>query len=230
MRIRVTKSSIEYRQSSRENALTRLELIVIIGVVLIVVASFFQPGSRVTAKAPRIRCMNNLKQIGLAFRVWANDNSDLFPMQVLTNTEGGDLYADSQNGFRYFQAMSNELVDPKILICPTDRKREPASNFFRGFNGSHISYFVGLDATTNVPQAFLSGDSNITNGLPLNHGILELTTNRPCGWTTERHNEAGNVGLADGSVQQFSSTALSAALQHTGLAKHRLLMPDSPPK
>jgi len=39
-------------------------------------------------KAQRIRCVNNLKQIGIATRIYATDNQDRFPWQV-PQTEGG---------------------------------------------------------------------------------------------------------------------------------------------
>ena len=213
-------------------AFTMAEIVVVIAVIafaMLVVLPQLTMSNRVS-KAPRIRCVNNLKQIGLAFRVWEGDNGDRYPMSVYTNNAGGPLYTDSADLFRYFQVMSNELSNPQILICPTDKKRRAATNFTTDFNGTHISFFVGLEADENFANSFLAGDSNITNGVPPNHGILKLRTNRLCGWTVERHNEFGNVGLADGSVQQFSTSALRTALQHTGLATNRLLMPDSPPK
>lgn len=38
------------------------------------------------AKAQRINCVNNLKQIGLAFRIWSGDNDDKYPFDVSTNS------------------------------------------------------------------------------------------------------------------------------------------------
>ena len=71
---------------------------------------------------------------------------------------------------------------------------------------------------------FLSGDRNLTNGLPVTNNVLYLATNRPTGWTRELHNCQGNVGLADGSVQQFSSSRLTDGVTNAGAA-NRLLMP-----
>ena len=44
------------------------------------------------------------------------------------------------------------------------------------------------------------------------------------GWTAERHHFAGNVGLADGSVQQFDSRALKAAVVKSGATNHLLML------
>ena len=46
----------------------------------------------------------------------------------------------------------------------------------------------------------LSGDRNLTNGIPPNKGILELPEPSHAGWTEMLHNERGNLGQADGSV------------------------------
>jgi hypothetical protein len=55
--------------------------------------------------------------------------------------------------------------------------------------------------------------------------LLELSTNAPISWTSARHHFAGNIGLADGSVQQFTIQRLQNALQQTGLATNRLAIP-----
>src|SRR6266508_2242932 len=63
---------------------------------------------------PKISCVNNLKQIGLAFRQWALDNNDRFPFNVPAN-EGGtmEFCIVDDDGFDrsaalHFQVMSNE--------------------------------------------------------------------------------------------------------------------------
>jgi prepilin-type processing-associated H-X9-DG protein len=125
-----------------------------------------------------------------------------------------------------FQIMSNELSTPKILLCPADRDRTVASNFQANLSVRHISYFVGLDANTNSPLVFLSGDGNFEiGGLPVKPGLLEFSTKTPLAWTTARHNRAGNIGLADGSVRLLNNSDLTNQLHQTGLATNRLAIP-----
>jgi hypothetical protein len=173
-----------------------------------------------------ITCVNNLKQIGLATRVWEGDNSDKYPTQVSVTNGGSMEYITGPNVFRHLQVMSNELSTPKVVFCPdeSDRNRFLATNF-QVFCNSNTSFFFGVDATETIPGAFLVGDRNLTNGLPLKNSVMELTTNQsPC-WTKELHKTYGNIGLADGSVQQVYSTNLQAMLEHSGLATNRLQMP-----
>jgi prepilin-type processing-associated H-X9-DG protein len=204
-------------------AYTLVELLMTI-LAAMVVFLVLLPQSHCHCKSVQINCVNNLKQVGLAFRLWSGDNNDMYPMRALTNSTGALLFADETNGFRYFLAMSNELNTPKILSCPADT-RIPATNFGAAFNGKHISFFVGLQADETLPTAFLAGDRNITNGLKSVNGILELTTNQNISWTQDLHNNQGNIGLADGSVQKVSNNALKTLVAHTGFATNRLLMP-----
>jgi hypothetical protein len=76
---------------------------------------------RQQAVQPRITCTNNLKQVGLGFRIWAAEHQDKIPTQI-SITNGGAMEAIlTGNVAAAFQVMSNELSTPKILFCPTDQ-------------------------------------------------------------------------------------------------------------
>ncbi len=210
----------------RAGGFTVLELLVVVCVLFILVTVVFCGVNRGREKALRINCVCHLKQIGLGYRLWSGDHNDLYPTQYFTNQTGGMLYADATNGFRYLQVLSNELVTPKVLVCPADRSRKAATNFNSDFAGNRISYFVGLEANeTTHPFALLSGDRNITNGENLVNGMLEVTTNQNIGWTSDFHQGTGNVGIADGSVQQLTANGLKVLIQNMELATNRLLFP-----
>jgi len=171
----------------------------------------------------RISCVSNLKQIGLSYRVWEGDYSQHFPMAVAETNGGTMKFVTGANAFRHFQVMSNELGAPIVLVCPADNSRAHATNF--NLNNSNISYFVGVDANSTNAQMLLTGDRNITNGTPVKNGILELTTARPGAWTEEIHKHAGNIGFADGSVAQFSTSGLRSTITNTTISTNRLQMP-----
>jgi len=213
---------LEQRRWNR--AFTLIDLFVVaavFAVVMILIAPAF--------RRPRVKggpsCQINLKQIGLAFRTWEGDYNDLYPMSYFTNESGFMKYANAANAFRYFQVMSNELNNPKLLLCPEDRKRNMANNFDASFSGANISYFIGLDGDEKYPTRLLSGDRNLTNGMKLNDGILAVMTNQAVGWTPEQHKGIGNILFSDGSVQQLSAQGLKDVLAQTGLATNRLAMP-----
>jgi len=211
---------------NRQRGFTLVELLVIMAVITILACMLLPAGSRDRARPHRIQCVNNLKQIGEADRVWEGGHGDKYPFNI-SKTNGGTIEFTAGAGeFRHFQVMSNELSTPKILICSaeSDRMRRFAANF-AAFGNSNLSYFIGLDVTETDPQGVLCGDRNLTNGTPIRNGILELTKNTPAGWTAELHNKVGNVLLSDGSVQQLSITGLRSAVANTGTFTNRLQMP-----
>ena len=205
-------------------AFTLLEICVVISTIALTVLLILPSLATPHHGSYRINCTNNLKQVGLAFRMWSDDNG-VYPMQFRTNDFDGPSYAMQQKMFVYYQAMSNELSTPKIVVCPGDAKRSYAKNFSTDFDNSKVSYFVGLDANETNAAMFLAGDRHISNGTkPLNH-LLDLKTNQPVSWTQEIHNGQGNVALADGSVQGYTSAGLQQALQNTGTNLTRLALP-----
>ena len=215
-----------------------IEVLMIVAVLIVVGVILLPALVPPRARRSHIGCVNYLKQVGLAFRIWAGDNNDKFPMQVSTNEGGTMEFVGTPDTFRHFQVMSNELNTPKILFCPmeTDKSRKLATTFETTFvagksgwipftSNSNLSYFAGVDAVETNGAMFLSGDRNITNGVGIKSGLLELGTNQPVGWTGEMHHYSGNVGLSDGSVQPVSTPLLREALARTGVATTRLAMP-----
>ena len=181
-------------------------------------------------------CLNNLKQIALASIVWAGDHGDKFPVQVSVTNWGAKELALAGDVAGIFCTMSNELISPKTLFCPEDRKRKTASDFGGDFNRTHVSYFVGIDVERKSSrQMILAGDDNLlVAGKQVQSGILNLATNAPVEWTKERikktwskgSHDLGNLALADGSAWQGSDKAqLLQKLTETGLATNRLAIP-----
>ena len=200
--------------NSKTCGFTLVMLLVVVAVIAILAAMLLPALAGAHDRARRIQCVNNLKQCGLAFRIWEDDNGDKYPMDVPLAKGGTKECDNGADTFRHFQVMSNELSTPKILACPADT-RTAADNFTR-LKNQNVSYFVGLEANDANPQRFLDGDRNLTSDNAPENGILKLVPGGPVSWTTAIHNNQGNVGLADGSVQQYSSSALREALRNSG--------------
>ena len=209
-----------------ESAFNLVALLVIVAVLAILAAMLLPALAGAKKKASSINCVNNLKQVGLAFRIWEGDNNDKYPMDTPVDKGGTKEYSTGADTFRHFQVMSNELSTPKILICPMDTRTVATS--FAHLKNENVSYFVGLDAKDSEPQRFLDGDRNITGGSEPENGILKLVPGGPVGWTAAIHNNSGNLGLADGSVQSVSVAGLHTALQNSGDATNtwRIALPE----
>lgn len=210
-----TKMNIRFSRR-RNEGFTLIELVVCIAVLAVVIGLGSLAVARQNAKSARIQCVNNLKDIGLGFRIFSTDHQDRFPVQFFTNKDGSVDFGKAGAAFRHFLAMSNELSSPKLLLCPADRDRKPATSL-SSLDNANLSYFVALEADETRPQEFLTGDRNLsTNGQPVKPGLLELTGNIEVAFTAEMHKFQGNIAMGDGSVQQFSGQRLAHALSGSG--------------
>ncbi len=210
--------------------MTLNEVLLVIALIVLLAALLLPALAAAKHKSSRLGCVNNLHQINLAFKTWEGDNGDKFPMQfALTNSETMKLVG---NGSAYvlWQTMFHELSTPKILHCPDDTERTGATNFTTGLSDANISYFFSLEAADTYPQMILDGDDNLAvNGVRVKPGILNLPTTNSLTWTKERHHSAGNIGMADGSVQQTTSDtfnlAVIAATNGAPVSTYRLVIP-----
>jgi prepilin-type N-terminal cleavage/methylation domain-containing protein/prepilin-type processing-associated H-X9-DG protein len=226
------------RRSLHARGFTLIELVIVTACLGILAALVLSGVARANARSSRIGCVNNLKQIGVAFVSWSVDNSNQYPMQVSVTNGGTMELIDSGVVYRHFQVMSNELSTPKILVCPYDSARPTSSTFASTIpagsanstpftNDANVSYFVGVDAVYS-PSMFLTGDGNIgLEGMVPKSGLQAFSKNSKVSWFGSRHHNKGNIGFADGSVQTLGSKELRKALTASGVT-NRLAIPASP--
>jgi prepilin-type N-terminal cleavage/methylation domain-containing protein len=137
-----------------------------------------------------------------------------------------------------FCVMSNELSTPKVLYCTSDNAsgRGVATNFTQlgtanpgtsGVGTNCISYFICGDAAETFPNMILDGDRNIGSTTTIANPAASINLTGGVNWNAsdgasassswswtqnDLHLKVGNIGMADGSVQQDTVSGLQAAL------------------
>jgi prepilin-type processing-associated H-X9-DG protein len=214
-------------------AFTIVELLVLIGMLAGFLFLFLPVNPGRAKKTELMVCMNNLKQTGLGFVMWSDDNGGAWPWQVSTNQGGTMELIPNGRAVDHFLTLSNYLTDPRVLLCPTDNPRY-ATNSYPGFGNQNLSYFAGVDAfatSSNRSLSILSGDRHLQlDGQPAKTGLLVVSNHTALGWTKELHSGSsespvGNLSFADGHVERVRALSLSSSFRRQALVTSRLVIP-----
>jgi prepilin-type N-terminal cleavage/methylation domain-containing protein len=171
---------------SRRNAFTILELLSVIVLISILSGLLLPVLQNTTQRAWDTKCMNNLRQIGVAANSAANDNDNTYP--IVEIDANGTPVADTLNvpAKPLDEALKPYGITPETLQCPADLK---GPNNYAAMN-PHSSYMwspYSEDNSSNVPT-IISRRRNIPVSVPLSR--LQLCTD----WSAVHYPSDNNIG------------------------------------
>lgn len=228
---------------------TRFELLVLVAGVTLTGLLAVPTLGQSREKAVRVSCRENLSRIGRAARTFAANHGGRNPAAVPVSQGGvadyfpGGATAGKTELWRHYWVLSNELVNPIVLICPSDSGRylprtwaDMVGSATRGRNTS-ISYGVGLAAVAAKPDMVLAADRTINwpvgalrmeyNGSATRGNVgTNVAALQSMEWDQRSmHAGSGNLLRADGSVATLTSTRLRAIWLETGDAANNYGQP-----
>jgi prepilin-type N-terminal cleavage/methylation domain-containing protein/prepilin-type processing-associated H-X9-DG protein len=202
---------------------TLIELLVVIAIIAILAGMLLPVLGRAKEDAVRIKCVNNVKQLGLAMQMYGDDNEALLPM-----AHGSEPWG-ATNPPPWSQPLAAYYNNTNILCCPSQCQFFNKSPY-NYFMGARAAYVAAGDALASVSlksiglpaQYVLSGDCNYpfdtTDADPDNYS--QDTLFEPLYLPPQAHNGLLNVFFADGhaaNYRAFSTNDMTFSYDQRGM-------------
>jgi prepilin-type N-terminal cleavage/methylation domain-containing protein len=194
-----------------QRGFTLIELLVVIAIIAILAAILFPVFAQAREKARATSCMNNMKQLGLGFKMYMDNYDDTYPLSGCVGVKNSWVWVPASNSIDVTQGSIYPFIKtPNAYYCPSDADET-------GQTSAHSKTFLSYSMNQNFMNAngvadagpvtesdvqepsetilLLEESNKSVGGGGLNDGCYYPANNND--YVARRHNQGGMFVLGD---------------------------------
>jgi len=209
----------------QKNGFTLIELLVVIAIIAILAAILFPVFAQAREKARQTQCLSNLKQLGVAFLMYANDYDDTCVAMAPGNGDWGENYLGHYGAYAadvprektlsYRAQLEPYIKNGRLFACPSDSTVDINWAPEKRFTSYHYRLFIGCGSVyADVPVPYYLSDFELPSQIYIFHEVLPQhdlrrhpntpDKNSPYYWSADAK---WNLTFADGHVKTYPTKA-----------------------